>query len=131
MRESLADAELAPDDIDYINAHASSTQLNDSTETMAIQEVFGAHAARCRLAGRRLSPRIRSARPARSRRRSARSPSIASWIPPTLNCENPDPACDLDVVPHHGREAKLDYVLNNSFGFGGINSCVVLGRVRD
>ena len=50
------------------------------------------------------------------------------WIPPTLNWENPDPACDLDVVPSEGREAKVDYVLSNSFGFGGINACIVLGR---
>ena len=51
-----------------------------------------------------------------------------SWIPPTLNRETPDEACDLDVVPHHGRATELNYVLSNSFGFGGINSCVVLGR---
>ena len=51
------------------------------------------------------------------------------WIPPTLNRENADPACDLDVVPHHGREAAVNYVMSNSFGFGGINACIVLGRV--
>ena len=51
------------------------------------------------------------------------------WIPPTLNWENPDPACDLDVVPQHGRDASIDHVLSNSFGFGGINACIVLGRV--
>ena len=56
--------------------------------------------------------------------------SDRNWIPPTLNWEVPEPACDLDVVPQPGREAKLDYVLSNSFGFGGINACVVLGRVR-
>ncbi|MGZ4986253.1 MAG: beta-ketoacyl-[acyl-carrier-protein] synthase II, partial [Chthoniobacterales bacterium] len=52
-----------------------------------------------------------------------------NWVPPTLNRENPDPACDLDVVPNHGRAKELNYVLSNSFGFGGINACVVLGRV--
>ena len=51
------------------------------------------------------------------------------WIPPTLNWENPDPACDLDVVPQHGRDCEIDHVLSNSFGFGGINACIVLGRV--
>jgi len=50
-------------------------------------------------------------------------------MPPTLNRDNPDPACDLDVVPYHGRDAELNYVLSNSFGFGGINSCVILGKV--
>jgi 3-oxoacyl-[acyl-carrier-protein] synthase II len=52
------------------------------------------------------------------------------WLPPTLNRHDPDPACDLDVVPNHGRPAELNYVLSNSFGFGGINACVVLGKVR-
>ena len=52
------------------------------------------------------------------------------WVPPTLSYANPDAACDLDVVPNHGREAKLNYVLSNSFGFGGINACIVLGRVQ-
>ena len=53
------------------------------------------------------------------------------WVPPTINYQNPDPACDLDVVPNHGRAAELNHVLSNSFGFGGINACVVLGKVRD
>src|SRR5947207_10150532 len=52
------------------------------------------------------------------------------WIPPTINYQNPDPACDLDVVPNRGRAAELNYIMSNSFGFGGINACVVMGRVR-
>jgi 3-oxoacyl-(acyl-carrier-protein) synthase len=52
------------------------------------------------------------------------------WIPPTINYQNPDSACDLDVVPNHGRAAELNYIMSNSFGFGGINACVVIGRVR-
>src|SRR5207302_3845749 len=52
------------------------------------------------------------------------------WIPPTINYQNPDPSCDLDVVPNHGRAAELNYVMSNSFGFGGINACVILGKVR-
>ena len=51
------------------------------------------------------------------------------WVPPTINYQNPDPACDLDVVPNHGREEKLKYIMSNSFGFGGINACVILGKV--
>ncbi len=131
IRETLADAALSPNDIDYINAHASSTQLNDSTETMAIKEVFGAHAAAIPVSGTKpftghplgATGAIEAAICALAIDRD--------WVPPTLNWENPDPACDLDVVPQHGREAKLDYVLSNSFGFGGINACIVLGRVRD
>jgi 3-oxoacyl-(acyl-carrier-protein) synthase len=53
------------------------------------------------------------------------------WIPPTINYQNPDPVCDLDIVPNHGREADLSYVMSNSFAFGGINACVILGKVRD
>ncbi|MGI8889794.1 MAG: beta-ketoacyl-[acyl-carrier-protein] synthase family protein [Chthoniobacterales bacterium] len=129
MRESLADAGLAPEQIDYINAHASSTQLNDSTETRAIKQVFGAHAAKIPVSGTKAytghplgaTGAIEAALCALALDRG--------WIPPTLNWENPDPACDLDVVPQHGRDLAIDYVLSNSFGFGGINACVILGRV--
>ena len=130
MRDALADAELAPEQIDYINAHASSTQLNDSTETMSIKQVFGEHARKIPVSGTKgfyshplgATGAIEAALCALALDRQ--------WIPPTINYENADPACDLDVVPNHGREAELNYVMSNSFGFGGINACVVLGRVR-
>ncbi len=129
MRETLADARLAPEQIDYINAHASSTQLNDSTETMAIKEVFGAHARKIPVSGTK--PYTGHPLGATGAIEAAIcSLTIArGWIAPTLNWENPDPSCDLDVVPQHGREAEVNYVLSNSFGFGGINACIVLGRV--
>jgi 3-oxoacyl-[acyl-carrier-protein] synthase II len=129
MREALTDASLAPEQIDYINAHASSTQMNDNTETLAIKQVFGEHAARIPVSGTKAF----TAHPLGAT--GAIEAAICAlaiehnWIPPTLNRENPDPACDLDVVPNNGREAKLNYVLSNSFGFGGINACVVLGRI--
>ena len=66
----------------------------------------------------------------RNRSGDLRAGDQENWVPPTLNRSNPDPACDLDVVPHEGRAAKLNYVLSNSFGFGGINACIVLGRVK-
>jgi 3-oxoacyl-[acyl-carrier-protein] synthase II len=129
MRDALADAQLVPEQIGYINAHASSTQLNDVTETKSIKEVFGEHARQIPVTGTKpytghplgATGAIEAALCALAIERG--------WIPPTLNWENPDPACDLDVVPQHGRKAKLDYVLSNSFGFGGINACIVLGRV--
>src|SRR5947207_375874 len=129
MREALADAGLAPEQIDYINAHASSTQMNDNSETLAIKQVFGDHAKRLLVSGTKAytghplgaTGAIEAAICALAIERK--------WAPPTLNRENPDPACDLDVIPHHGRDADLNYVLSNSFGFGGINSCVILGRV--
>src|SRR2546428_2097735 len=131
MREALADAQLVPEQIDYINAHASSTQLNDGAETMSIKQVFGEDARRIPVSGTKgyyahplgATGAIEAALCALALERQ--------WIPPTINHRNPDPACDLDVVPNHGREAELNYVMSNSFGFGGINACVVLGRVRD
>lgn len=129
MREALADARLAPEQIDYINAHASSTQLNDCTETLAIRKVFGPRAGTIPVSG---------TKPFTGHPLGATGAIEASlcalaiergWLPPTLNLENPDPACDLDAIPQQGREAKVDCVLSNSFGFGGINACVVLGRV--
>ncbi|MDQ2659933.1 MAG: beta-ketoacyl-[acyl-carrier-protein] synthase family protein [Verrucomicrobiota bacterium] len=130
MRDALADANLAPEQIDYVNAHASSTQLNDSTETFALKEVFGQHAQRFAVSGTKAF----TAHPLGAT--GAIEAAICAlalkhgWIPPTLNRSHPDPACDLDVVPNEGRAAELNYVLSNSFGFGGINSCIVLGRVR-
>src|SRR5438093_6245214 len=130
MRDALADAQLAPGQIDYINAHASSTQLNDGAETMSIKQVFGEDARRIPVSGTKgyyahplgATGAIEAALCALALDRQ--------WIPPTINYQNPDPACDLDVVPNHGRKAQLNYVMSNSFGFGGINACVILGRVR-
>ncbi|MGI8432819.1 MAG: beta-ketoacyl-[acyl-carrier-protein] synthase family protein, partial [Chthoniobacterales bacterium] len=128
MRESLADAQLEPGQIDYINAHASSTQLNDSTETMSIKEVFGAHAHKIPVSG----TKAYTGHPLGATGAiEAVIGSLAldrSWVPPTLNWENPDPACDLDVVPEHGRDLEINCLLSNSFGFGGINACIILGR---
>ena len=131
MREALADAQLVPHQVDYINAHASSTQLNDSAETASIKQVFGDHAQRIPVSGTKgyyahplgATGAIEAALCALSLDRQ--------WVPPTINYQNLDPACDLDVVPNHGRPAELNYVMSNSFGFGGINASVVMGRLRD
>ena len=130
MRDALADARVAPEQIDYINAHASSTQLNDRAETMSIKQVFGDHARRIPVSGTKgyyahplgATGAIEAALCALALDRQ--------WIPPTINYQYADPACDLDIVPNNGREAKLTHVMSNSFGFGGINACVVLGKVR-
>jgi len=128
MRDALADAQVAPGQIDYVNAHASSTQLNDSAETMSIKEALGEHAHKIPVTGTKgyyahplgATGAIEAALCALALDRQ--------WIPPTINYENADPACDLDVVPNHGREAKLNYVMSNSFGFGGINASLILGK---
>jgi 3-oxoacyl-[acyl-carrier-protein] synthase II len=127
MREALADAQLASEQIDYINAHASSTQLNDATETMSIKQVFG-EKTRIPVSG----TKGYYAHPLGATGAIEATLSTLAlqhqWIPATINYQNADPACDLDVVPNHGRDAKLKYVMSNSFGFGGINACVILGQ---
>ena len=130
MRDSLADANMTPDQIDYVNAHASSTQLNDSAETMSIKTVFGERAYKIPVSG----TKGYTAHPLGAT--GAMEACICAlaldrqWVPPTINYQTPDPACDLDFVPNHGRAAKLNYIMSNSFGFGGINASIVLGRGR-
>src|SRR5438094_1632482 len=131
MRDAIADAHVAPEQIDYVNAHASSTQLNDSAETMSIKEILGERAKQIPVSGTKgyyahplgATGAIEAALCALALDRQ--------WVPPTVNYQNPDPACDLDVVPNHGRTAELNYVMSNSFGFGGINAFIVLGIVLD
>ncbi len=129
MSDALNDAGVHPDEIDYINAHASSTQINDSTETACIKRIFGEHARKLAVSG----TKGYTAHPLGAT--GAMEAVICAlamerdYIPPTLNYEFPDPKCDLDVVPNHGREKKLRHILSNSFGFGGINSCIILGKV--
>jgi 3-oxoacyl-[acyl-carrier-protein] synthase II len=128
MRDALADAHVSGDQIDYVNAHASSTQLNDSAETMSIKAVFGERAYKIPVSG----TKGYTAHPLGAT--GAMEATICAlaldrqWVPPTINYQNPDPTCDLDVVPNHGRATELNYVMSNSFGFGGINASVVLGR---
>jgi 3-oxoacyl-[acyl-carrier-protein] synthase II len=131
MRDALTDANVAPEQIDYINAHASSTQLNDSAETMSIKEVFGERAYKVPVSGTKgyyahplgATGAIEATLCALAMERQ--------WVPPTINYQNPDPTCDLDIVPNHGRAAELNYIMSNSFGFGGINASIVLGKARD
>lgn len=130
MRETLADAGIAPEQIDYINAHASSTQLNDSTETVSIKEVFGEHAQRIPVSGTKSYTGHALGATGAMEATICALAIDENWVPPTLSWANADPACDLDIVPNHGRSAQLNYVMSNSFGFGGINACVILGRAE-
>ncbi len=128
IHDALVDAAVAPEQIDYINAHASSTQLSDSTETMALKQLFGSHAARVAVSGTKAFTGHPLGATGAIEAAICALAIDQRWIPPTLNRHHPDPACDLDVVPNHGRAAELNHVLSNSFGFGGINSCIVLAR---
>jgi 3-oxoacyl-[acyl-carrier-protein] synthase II len=123
---ALADGDVAPTDVGYINAHGSSTPLNDPTETSAIKQVFGDHAYRLTVSGTKgyyghalgASGAIEAAICALALSRG--------WLPPTINLERPDPRCDLDCLPGGGRTASPGAVVSNSFGFGGINAALVL-----
>ena len=130
MRLALGDAALAPHEIGYINAHGSSTPLNDPSETLAIKSVFGDHARRVPISSTKgyyghalgASGAFETAICALSLGHE--------WLPPTINLDLPDPACDLDYVPLNGRAARVEHVLTNSFGFGGINAALVLRRAQ-
>lgn len=128
MRLALADASVAPHEIGYINAHGSSTLLNDPTETLAIRAVFGDAARRVPVSG---TKGYYGHALGASGAFEAAICSLAlheQWLPPTVNLAVPDPACDLDYIQGAGRPARVDAVLSNSFGFGGINACLVLRR---
>jgi 3-oxoacyl-[acyl-carrier-protein] synthase II len=130
MREALHDADVAAHDVGYINAHGSSTPLNDSTETRAIRSVFGTHADAVKVSSTKAY--YGHALGASGAIEAAISALAISkdWLPPTLNLAHAAPDCDLDYLPGVGRPASVDVVLSNSFGFGGINAALVLKRVQ-
>ena len=129
MRLALDDAHISPAEIEYVNAHGSSTPLNDPTETLAIKDVFGDHAYKLSMSGTKgyyghalgASGAIEAAICALAMERE--------WIPPTVNLTIADEACDLNFLPGNGRTMRVDHILTNSFGFGGINASLVLRRV--
>ena len=128
MAMVLKDAGLGPEDIEYINAHGSSTPMNDKIETMAIKQVFGGLAGRIPVSGTKgLYGHALGASGAIEAAIGALALTY-KYVPPTVNYELPDPECDLDYVPNIGRSAQVRYLMSNSFGFGGINACLVLGR---
>lgn len=130
MRLALKDAGLAPTDVDYINAHGTSTEYNDANETMAIKKVFGEQAAKLAVSSTKsMTGHLLGAAGAVEGVFSALS-LHHGLVPPTINYDNPDPQCDLDYVPNEARKVDLKVVLSNSFGFGGTNACVILRRAE-
>ena len=128
MRRALADAGLRPEDVQYINAHGTSTELNDKTETAAIKAVFGDHARRLAVnSTKSMTGHLLGA----AGGLEAGVTALALFhqiMPPTINYEFPDPECDLDYVPNTARKAEIVHGLSNSFGFGGTNASLVLKR---
>jgi len=122
MRAALADAHAAPDAVGYINAHGTGTTANDVTETEAIRSVFGEHAAQLMISSTK-SMHGHALGAAGALEAGATLLALHEGvIPPTANFTEPDPACDLDVVPNHARRAKVEWALSNSFAFGGLNA---------
>lgn len=131
MRLAVADARINPEDIDYINAHGTSTELNDIAESMAIKTVFGEHAYKVPISSTKSCLGHMLGATAAVELIAAIKTINKGVIPPTINLDNQDERCDLkmDYVPWTAREAKVDIALSNSFGFGGHNACIVVGRV--
>ncbi len=128
IRLALADAGIQPELIDYINAHGTSTPMGDSQETAAIKNTFGDHARSLAVSSTKsMTGHLLGA--AGAIETIACLMAIKNGIvPPTINYETPDPECDLDYVPNEARELEVRYALNNSFGFGGHNAALVMGR---
>ena len=128
MRLALRDGAVNPREIAYVNAHGSSTPLNDPTETAAIRQVFGDHAERLQVSSTKgYYGHALGASGAFEVAISALAID-RGWLPPTINFDTPGDGCDLDYIPNQGRPQPIDYALSNSFGFGGINAALVLKR---
>ncbi len=127
---ALQDAGISPQDVDYINAHGTSTPLNDSTETRAIKNVFGDHAYKIAISSSKSM--LGHAMGASGALEAITCILIINhgWITPTINYEYPDPDCDLDYVPNQARQQTVNIALSNSFGLGGQNACLILKKYQ-
>jgi len=128
MKLALEDAGIRPEEVDYINAHGTSTPLNDKSETLAIKRLFGEHAYRLKISSNKsMIGHLLGAAGAVEAVATVKTIETGI-IPPTINLENPDPECDLDYVPNKAIESPVRYALSNSFGFGGTNACLVFKK---
>jgi 3-oxoacyl-[acyl-carrier-protein] synthase II len=128
MQNAINDAGVRPEQIGYINAHGTSTQVNDRVETLAIKKVFGAYSAKVPISSTKSMMGHLIAAAGSVEAAVCLLAIGRGVIPPTINQEFPDPDCDLDYVPNAAREARVDVALSNSFGFGGQNVCLILSR---
>jgi 3-oxoacyl-[acyl-carrier-protein] synthase II len=128
MQMALRNARLNPADIDYINAHGTSTPLGDIAETKAIKTVFGEHARKLAISSTKGATGHMLGATGAVEMAICVKALQHQTVPPTINLEQPDPECDLDYVPHTPRECRVDAVVNNSFGFGGHNASLVAAR---
>ena len=131
MTWAIADAGLNPQDIGYINAHGTSTPLNDAIETMAIKRVFGDHAYQVPISSTKSMIGHAMGGSGAVEAVAAVKTLQTGIIHPTINYQVPDPACDLDYVPNKARKSDVRVVLSNSFGFGGQNACLGIGKFEE
>ena len=128
MRMALRKADLQPDEVDYVNAHGTGTAVNDRAETAAIKEVFGEHAYKLVVSSvKSMIGHTMGAAGAIEALACVKAVS-EGCIPPTINYETPDPACDLDYAPNTARSGSVNVAMSNSLGLGGHNSCLVFQR---
>jgi 3-oxoacyl-[acyl-carrier-protein] synthase II len=130
MQMALRDAQLNPSDIDYVNAHGTSTQVNDRVETIACREVFGENAKNTPISSTKSMMGHLIAAAGVTELIVCLLAIRDGVLPATINYHHPDPELDLDYIPNQARQAKCDIALNNSFGFGGQNISLVVGRLR-
>jgi len=131
MAMALRTAGMNPDEIDYINAHGTSTPLNDSCETKAIKTVFGDHAYKLAISSTKSMTGHMLGGAGGIEAAFTALTVQQQCAPPTMNYENPDPACDLDYVPNTAREMRIRAAMSNSFGFGGTNAVIIMKRFED
>ncbi len=131
MRNSVADAEIKPEEIAYINAHGTSTELNDKLETLAIKRLFGAHAYKLAIGSTKSMTGHMLGATGTAEAAFSIMAITHSFIPPTINYETPDPECDLNYVPNQGISREIPYALSNSFGFGGTNASLLLKKFSE
>ena len=130
MQAALKDADMNPVDIDYINAHGTSTQANDKAETNAIKRIFGEKAYQIPVSSTK-SMIGHSIGAAGAIEAVVCALAIENqYAPPTINYKEKDPDCDLDYVPNQGRNVKINNVLSNSFGFGSSNACLIFSKLK-
>ncbi|HDR13890.1 MAG TPA: beta-ketoacyl-[acyl-carrier-protein] synthase II, partial [Desulfobacteraceae bacterium] len=131
IKMAVESAGFKPEDVDYINAHGTSTVLNDLSETVAIKKVFGEHANKLAVSSTKsMTGHLLGAAGGVEAIFTALT-IYRGIIPPTINYETPDPECDLDYVPNEARKADVRIALSNSFGFGGTNACILLKAYND
>jgi 3-oxoacyl-[acyl-carrier-protein] synthase II len=129
MRAALDDAGATPDDVDYINAHGTSTPYNDRVETIAIKSALGVEAKRIPVSSTKSQTGHLLGAAGAVEAAAAVLALQNGVVPPTINLDEPDPDCDLDYVADGPRESHLQLVLSNSFGFGGQNACLAISAV--